>query len=67
MLGKIITLIIVFAVIYLVFFKMLRKKDSGNKEIENFVECDKCGTFVDMKSAVLSNGRYVCRDCIKAR
>lgn len=66
MLGKILTLIIVVIVIYIVFFKVLRKKNGNdNKEIENFVECDKCGTFVATKDAVLSSGKFVCRECIK--
>ncbi|CAD7288494.1 PP0621 family protein [Campylobacter suis] len=65
MLGKFLTLIIVGVVIYVVFFKILRKKDGTNKEIENFVECEKCGTFVASKEAVLSNGKFICRECIK--
>ncbi|MGG7048754.1 MULTISPECIES: PP0621 family protein [unclassified Campylobacter] len=65
MLGKILTLIIVGVIIYVVFFKILRKKDETNKEIENFVECEKCGTFVATKDAVLSGGKFICRECIK--
>lgn len=68
MLGKILTIIIVFLLIYLVFFKRLRKKDNtSNKEIENFVECEKCGTFIATKEAVLSGGKFICNECIKAK
>ncbi|WP_169763414.1 PP0621 family protein [Campylobacter mucosalis] len=66
MIGKILTLIIVCAVIYLVFFKMLRKKNNQNKEIENFIECEKCGTFVPLKDTILSSGKHICRDCIRS-
>ncbi|WP_082198635.1 hypothetical protein [Campylobacter mucosalis] len=61
MIGKILTLMIVCAVIYLVFFKMLRKKNNQNKEIENFIECEKCGTFVPLKDTILSSEAYLSR------
>ncbi|QKF61649.1 PP0621 family protein [Campylobacter curvus] len=60
--SKILIFLAILLAIYIVFFKM---KKRGDKEAQNFVECAKCGTFVDMKETVLSSGRYICKECIK--
>lgn len=66
MLGKILTLVAILAVVYLIFFKTRKiDKPKDEKEIENFIECEKCGTFVPLKSTILSGGKHFCRDCLK--
>lgn len=70
MLFKILAFLAVLILIYIVFFKngrKIRTKNENVKEIENFVECDKCGTFVEVKEAILSNAKYICKDCVKER
>ena len=67
MLFKILTFLAVLIAIYLIFFKT-RVKGGAKKEdkdAENFVECKKCGTFIEAKDAVISGGGYICEDCIK--
>lgn len=65
MVTKILALAVVLLLVYIVFFKNRKKDATETKEIENFVECKKCGTFVEVKEAVLSSGKYICKDCIK--
>ena len=67
MLFKILAFLAVLIAIYLIFFKT-RVKGGAKKEdkdAENFVECKKCGTFIEAKDAVISGGGYICEDCIK--
>ena len=69
MLFKILAFLAVLIAIYLIFFKT-RVKGGAKKEdkdAENFVECKKCGTFIEAKDAVISGGGYICEDCIKDR
>ena len=69
MLFKILAFLAVLIAIYLIFFKT-RVKGGAKKEdkdAENFVECAKCGTFVEAKQSVLSGGKYVCKECIKEK
>lgn len=65
MVTKILALAVVLLLVYIVFFKNRKKDASDTKEIENFVECKECGTFVEVKEAVLSSGKYICKDCIE--
>jgi len=73
MLFKILAFFAVLIAIYLIFFKTRVKRGvkSGakkeDKDTENFVECKKCGTFIEAKNAVISGGGYICEDCIKDR
>ena len=66
---KIIISIVAFGILYFVFFKPKPNKNSKDKneklEAQNFVECSSCGTFVDCDEAILSNGKYICKDCFK--
>ena len=46
------------------------KMDSKNSKMadeESMVECSSCGVFVALKEATLTQGRYVCNDCIEKR
>lgn len=36
---------------------------SSEKNIQNFVECDKCGIYIDIKSNY-SGGKYICKRCV---
>ena len=67
MLFKILAFLAVLIAIYLIFFKTRVKRGvkKEDKEAENFVECKKCGTFIEAKDAVISGGGYICEDCIK--
>ena len=72
MLFKILVFLAVLIAIYLIFFKTRVKrgvKGAKNKDedAQNFVECAKCGTFVEAKQSVLSGGKYVCKECIKEK
>ena len=65
--GKILMIILIFAFIYLFIVPSFRKsaKKHENKEVQNFVECDKCKTYIDIKDSVLSSGKHVCKECIR--
>ena len=67
MLFKILAFLAVLIAIYLIFFKTRVKRGvkKEDKDAENFVECKKCGTFIEAKDAVISGGGYICEDCIK--
>ena len=71
MLFKILAFLAVLIAIYMIFFKTRVKRGVNgvtkkeDKEAQNFVECKKCGTFIEAKNAVISGGGYVCEDCIK--
>ena len=73
MLFKILAFFAVLIAIYMIFFKTRVKRGvkggakKEDKEAENFVECAKCGTFVEAKQSVLSGGKYVCKECIKEK
>ena len=70
MLFKILAFLAALIAIYLIFFKTRVKRGvkgakKEDKEAQNFVECKKCGTFIEAKDAVISGGGYICEDCIK--
>ena len=69
MLFKILVFLAVLIAIYLIFFKTRVKRGvkKEDKEAENFVECKKCGTFIEAKDAVISGGGYVCRECMQSK
>ena len=73
MLFKILVFFAVLIAIYMIFFKTRIKRGvrggakKEDKEAENFVECNKCGTFIEAKDAVIRGGGYVCRDCIQSK
>ena len=69
MLFKILAFLAVLIAIYLIFFKTRVKRGvkKEDKDAENFVECKKCGTFIEAKNAVISGGGYVCQDCMQSK
>ena len=73
MLFKILAFLAVLIAIYMIFFKTRVKRGvkggarKDESEAENFVECAKCGTFIEAKQSVLSSGKYVCKECMKEK
>ncbi|MEA3513012.1 MAG: PP0621 family protein [Campylobacterota bacterium] len=70
MIFKILAVAIVLFLVYIVFFKKNREKDTGNNKYDQItdemVECPKCGTFVSKDDGILSNGKYFCsKECLK--
>ncbi|GAB6074594.1 PP0621 family protein [Nautilia lithotrophica] len=62
--GKIILFIIIGIAIYFFFIKSreITKNEKENDENE-FVQCEKCGTFVLKKEMKEKNGKLLCKDC----
>ncbi|WP_024791916.1 PP0621 family protein [Lebetimonas sp. JS138] len=59
--GKIIVFLIIIGVVYYMFRPNKKiKKDNDENE---FVQCEKCKTFVLKKDAKFKNGKYYCREC----
>ena len=56
MLFKILLLALVVGGVYYFFIK----KKPLPKETETMVECEKCGTFVSTKEAIIKDGKYYC-------
>ncbi|NLK66041.1 MAG: hypothetical protein GX282_00975 [Campylobacteraceae bacterium] len=68
--GKILMVVLILGFIYLFIvpsFRKSTKKDSKDdkKEIQNFVECDKCSTYIEINEAIMSGGKYICKECIR--
>lgn len=57
---KFIAFSVIIFVLWFVFFKKRTKKDEN---ISDFVCCDKCKTFVDLKKIVKIDDKYICKDC----
>jgi len=67
-------LLVVFGVIYIVYRFFIKqnsiqkpeKKAKTTEDIEEMVACASCGVYVELKEAILSNGKYYCSDkCLK--
>ena len=73
MLIKILLLGIIIFGIYYFFIKQKptitnnSKKEADKKEADDIlVECQKCGTFVSTKEAIIKDGKYYCsKECAK--
>jgi len=66
----------VISVVYIMFFKTkpvtqvrtkrTKKPETTSPEINDMIECASCGVYVEIKEAILSNGKYYCsRECLK--
>jgi uncharacterized protein len=43
-----------------------KSQNKTQKEVNEMVECSKCGVFVEIQEAILSNGKYYCsNECLK--
>jgi len=72
MLLKILLLGVIIFGIYYFFIKQKptitnSKKEADKKEADDIlVECQKCGTFVSTKEAIIKDGKYYCsKECAK--
>ena len=63
---KIIVFIAVLAILFM-WIKTSRKSSSTDKTKDNneMINCAKCDTYIEMKDAIMSNGKYVCPDDCK--
>lgn len=61
MLKLIIFAIIIISIYYMVVSKF-RSKSTDNSA-ENFIQCDKCRTFISANETILKNGKHICKDC----
>jgi uncharacterized protein len=62
--GKLIFLLIIIAIIYY-FFKKSQISTINNKSSDEneFVQCEKCKTFILKKEAIKKNEKYYCKEC----
>jgi uncharacterized protein len=60
--GKIIVFLIIITTIYL-FFKSKKKEIQKDSNENEFVQCEKCKTFVLKKDCIQKNGKYYCKEC----
>jgi len=61
--GKLILLIIIGIIIYFFFIKSKELKNEKTDENTEFMQCEKCGTFVLKKEMKEKNGKLLCKDC----
>ena len=41
-------------------------KPKTGEEVEEMVECSRCGVYVEIEEAIISNGKYYCsKECLK--
>jgi len=60
--GKLILLLLIGGAIYYLFFKKPQNTVQDSDENE-FVQCEKCGTFVLKKEMKMKNGKLLCKEC----
>jgi len=75
-------ILLTIAVIAAIYFFLIKKPQVAKKYQERsekeknrpkvdediMVECEKCGTFVSSKEAIISDGKYYCsKDCARIR
>lgn len=65
MIGKFVTFIIIFIIVYFMLVSKFRKKTKKNKII-NLKKCFKCGTFFDEEEMVKLENKYLCKRCFNA-
>ena len=64
MLLKIILVLIVLFGLYKLFGGRLPQRNKKEIDAQTLIECQKCGTFVAQKEALVSRGKYYCsRSC----
>ena len=71
MILKILLIAAVIGVVYVMFFKKKTiepdhtKQKSKKPEVNDMIECANCHVYVEVKEAILSNGKYYCsRECL---
>ena len=42
------------------------RSGTKNEKVDEMVECSRCGVYVEIEEAILSNGKYYCsKECLK--
>ena len=59
--SKLILLLLIIAGIYFFFIKSRKKKTEENEN--EFIQCDKCSTFVLKKDTILIDNKILCKEC----
>ena len=59
--AKLILLVLIIGGIYFLFIKSRKKKIKENEN--EFIQCDKCSTFVLKKDTKLINNKRLCKEC----
>jgi len=68
---KIIVVMVVLFLIYIIFFKMNRKKNIKDSKkydqiTDTMIECPSCKIYTSKDDSILSNGKYYCSsECLK--
>lgn len=63
---KILFTVAVLAAIYFIFFKKPKQQKKSSKELEDMIECEKCGTYISENEAYESGGELYCsKECLK--
>ena len=66
--------LLVLGVIWAVYYFFIKQKPVSQKtqkkneqnDAQEMIECAKCGVYVELDEAILSNGKYYCsQECIK--
>jgi len=43
-----------------------KSSDAKSEKVDEMVECSRCGVYVEIEEAILSNGKYYCsNECLK--
>lgn len=58
--GKLIFLILICILVYFLIVPKFRKKEP---KIDEFVECQKCKTFINKQEAIIKDEKFYCKDC----
>jgi len=62
--GKLLIFIIIGVMVYFLFFKksLSNKENEKPKKLDesDMVECNKCGVYVNVKEAIIKDGKYYC-------
>ena len=43
-----------------------KNESKKSEEVDEMVECSRCGVYVEIEEAIVSNGRYYCsKECLR--
>lgn len=66
MILKLILIGVIIFVVYKFFIKKKPLKQNDKNQVSELIECDSCGTYVELDEAILSGGKYYCcKECVK--
>lgn len=68
MLLKLLLFIGVIGAVYYLFFAKKRTLPPSSDEPDPMIPCSTCGTYVDVKEALIRDGRFYCsRECMEVK